>query len=241
MSKSTGKQENQLKSTVLLNEMFHRICSGAWPPGKPLRLENLAREFRVSRTPVRDALKVLTEVGLVTQKPRSISHVAPIDANTFFDMIEVRAVLEGLAVRNFTRRASRVDILRLQAYSRRITEAAQQGDSSACVRAEVAFHNYIIKHCGNSQMHRVLNPRFLEVFIWATAHKKESDLSAKASFIEHQHTTLLEAILSGDPTHAEQCMHKHVYDEISNSTKAKEFLDAEVFAAFPEKEAQRVL
>ena len=74
-----------------------RIVYMEYAPGKPLPEKDLCEEFKVSRTPVREAVKKLEEMKLVTVIPRFGTYVAPVDINEIRSAFEVKLRLEGLA------------------------------------------------------------------------------------------------------------------------------------------------
>ena len=77
-----------------------RIYAGAYPPGATLRQERIAAEFGISRTPLREAFRVLERDGLVVNKPGSGVRVATADLPKLLDAYAVREAMDGVAARN---------------------------------------------------------------------------------------------------------------------------------------------
>src|SRR3970282_1647269 len=73
------------------------IVSGEIPPGSTLRQEHLSEQFQVSRTPVREALRRLAALGLVTFEPNRGVRVRMLSLDEIREAFLVRAELEGLA------------------------------------------------------------------------------------------------------------------------------------------------
>ena len=105
---------------TLSDEIFHAlvkdILSGAVEPGGRLDEPSICRKYKVSRTPIREALRRLSGTGLVEITPRRGVTVARIDAEQLNDMFEALAEFEGLcaklsAVRMTTLEKKRLEIL----------------------------------------------------------------------------------------------------------------------------------
>lgn len=86
-------------SQWLFAQLRAAIISGEYPAGSPIRQEELAERFDVSRMPVREAMRLLEAEGLVEQRPHRGAVVAELDAADALELFEVRAALEALGVR----------------------------------------------------------------------------------------------------------------------------------------------
>src|SRR5271167_776645 len=82
------------------------IATGHFPPGMRLEETMLAERFKVSRTPLREALFQLASVGIVEMTPRRGSVVAEVTPHQLFEMFEVMGELEGMCGRLAARRMS---------------------------------------------------------------------------------------------------------------------------------------
>lgn len=96
---SVPKRRPKLTSRWLFEQLRDAIISGEYPAGEPIRQEELAIRFEVSRTPVREAIRLLEAEGLVEQWPHRGAVVAELDAEDALELFAVRAALEALAVR----------------------------------------------------------------------------------------------------------------------------------------------
>lgn len=86
-----------LMQTNIYTSIQDRIRSGQLKPGEKLSENNLAKEFKCSRTPVREAVKTLEQDGLVVIQPKSGTYVRMYSAEETKNAIEIRAYLEALA------------------------------------------------------------------------------------------------------------------------------------------------
>lgn len=83
----------------LFEQLRAAIIRGDYPAGEPIRQEDIAEHFEVSRMPVREAMRLLEAEGLVTKQPHRGAVVAQLDADDALELFQIRAALEGLAVR----------------------------------------------------------------------------------------------------------------------------------------------
>jgi DNA-binding GntR family transcriptional regulator len=112
------------KSDEIVETVQSDIVSGRLPPGSVLRQEHLARSFRVSRTPVREALKRLHAAGLVSLIPNSGARVRTLSVEDLRETFVVRAELEGLAAELAAARITPEQRKRLRDAERRCARAA---------------------------------------------------------------------------------------------------------------------
>jgi DNA-binding GntR family transcriptional regulator len=136
------------------------IVSGALSPGSVLRQEQLSERFRVSRTPIREALRKLAALGLVSFEPNRGVRVRALSRAELHEAFLVRAELEGLATELAAPRMTDVEIERLDLAEERFAEltaqlraAARQGAddpglASEWMRANHAFHDVIYEASG---------------------------------------------------------------------------------------------
>lgn len=83
----------------LFEQLRAAIIRGDYPGGEPIRQEDIAERFQVSRMPVREAMRLLEAEGLVTKQPHRGAVVARLDAEDALELFQIRAALEGVAVR----------------------------------------------------------------------------------------------------------------------------------------------
>lgn len=141
-------------SPGLVNELAavlrERIYGGRYPGGARLPQENLAAELGVSRTPLREALRVLEQEGLIRVRPGEGARVVSGDVETLLAAYELRAVLDGLAARLAARsrpNPSRCRDLRRVIATQR--SALEPWVPRAYTGANVDFHEQILYLSGN--------------------------------------------------------------------------------------------
>jgi DNA-binding GntR family transcriptional regulator len=133
------------------------VVKGTLAPGERLREEELARRFRVSRTPVREALGKLEVEGLVANRPGRGLVVAELGHEEIVEIYVLREVLEGAATRLAAERATELDLARLGLVLQAIDEATDERADERVVRLNADFHHIIWRVAGNRRLLKLLN------------------------------------------------------------------------------------
>ena len=181
---------------------------GEFPPGSALREVSLAGRFKASRGTVREALRALSEQGLVEMHSRRGAVVPQLSPQRAREIFSLRAVLESFAVKlalteGRIRELERERIQRAFAYMRRCVAA---GEVAALVEADMSFHWAICSPCGHTLLLDHL--RRLQIgtrqFIGCT---KFYDSDAEREVESHE---LLRAVLQNEADRAERAMWEHI-------------------------------
>lgn len=172
-----------------------RIFEGHYPAGTRLIERDLAAEFGVSRLPVREALRMLRQEGLIEDRLPKGSVVCGLSKKDVRDLFAVRLALEVLACRLAALNATSEDLNRLEALLDRAAEALARGSVMEAHRANNSFHDLINQIADNDFLRSALEPlqgRMHWLFRYVT------DLGE----LLQEHRDLLAAIASGDPDRA---------------------------------------
>lgn len=192
-----------------------RIMSGDIAIGAQLRQAELAADFGVSRTPVREALRQLQTGGLIDVVPNRGAVVrvpAPWEVREAY---EVRAELEALAASRAVNRISREDIATLRTanqemYDRSVAESEPDHTSAPDTRRENdLFHDTIASVSANARLARAIEeinetfPRNVsaQLLVHDARHREEN---------YHEHARIIEALERGDADAAREEMRDHV-------------------------------
>lgn len=197
-----------LRRSEELSEMIEeQIATGIRRPGARLDEQELAVEFGVSRTPVREALIQLAAAGLIEMRPRRGAIVAEVGPTRLCEMFEVMAELEAMCVRLAARRISEEELRELQEAHRACETARDAQDPDEYYRLNEIFHRRIYAASHNqflgeqaNALHRRLRPyRRLQLRVRNRM---------QTSYSEHQ--AIVDAIVAGDGELAAQRLRKHV-------------------------------
>jgi len=197
------------------------IVSGEIPPGSVLRQEHLSEQFAVSRTPVREALRRLAALGLVTFEPNRGVRVRMLSREEIREAFMVRAELEGLATEIATPKMSSADLaaledaeLRFSAITRELVQMSHAGRQDLelarqWLLANHSFHDVIYAAADVpliERMARAARRTFLVKPFWATG----ADLDELFHNNDRQHRAIREAMAARSPQGARVLAREHV-------------------------------
>ena len=193
-------------SSVVYQELTRRIISMDIPPGSPLTESMLVKEFNVSRTPVREALRLLRMEGLV-----QITHTlgARVATSTFKEVLEayaVRELLDPEAARLASERISEPQLAELQNVLGQVPkEVVHRDDNIKCEQVNRQFHGILLDASGNQTLADTAKR-----MIWVTQQVTVQLPSPSYQRSLEEHTRILSALRQRDPTEAELAMRVHL-------------------------------
>jgi len=150
----------------MYSTLFDRIIEGKYPPDTWLKEENLAKEFNVSRTPVRENLRQLEQDGLIEIIPKRGARVFSFTADDIEEIFEIRKSLELLALDIAAPSLSINGLIEIRTM---ITDYRESYDSKKHAEMDANLHRYIIEASGKrrliSMLHQLyrLSQRFREL------------------------------------------------------------------------------
>lgn len=185
-----------------------RIYHQRYPPAAPLRQESLASELGVSRTPLREALRILEQEGLVRVDRRLGARVVSGDLDTLLQAYELRAVVDGLAARLAARArpgARRCRELReiVSAQERAITP----WDARAYTGSNVDFHEQLLHLSGNEYVLAQAPLLRMTAQVFAPVALIEPDNALRAI---GEHLAVVDAVEAGDEAGSERLARAHI-------------------------------
>ncbi|MBW8760066.1 MAG: GntR family transcriptional regulator [Burkholderiales bacterium] len=194
-------------SERLRESIEEEIATGKLLPGSRLDEVELATRFGVSRTPIREALRLLLGEGLVETGPQRGAVVAQVTPQRLIEMFEVMAELEAMCARLAARRMSEGELAAVEAAHEACRGSAAARDADAYFYANERFHYAIYAASHNNflfeqaaALQRKLRPyRRLQLRVRNRPQR---------SFEEHQ--AILDALREGDADKAQQCIRSHV-------------------------------
>ena len=198
------------------------IVSGELQPGIVLRQESLSERFDVSRTPIREALRRLAALGLVSFEPNRGVRVRTVSRDELHEAFLVRAELESLATELAATRMGEQEHADLDAAEQRFSElttqlrAAEPGAAglreltSEWVRANHAFHDVIYRAAGAplvEQLAKSARRSFSGPAIWAAGERAVDELYDRN---DREHRAIQAALLARSPEGARAIARDHV-------------------------------
>jgi DNA-binding GntR family transcriptional regulator len=208
----------QLSVEQVAEKIRSAILRGELKPGTKLTEQDMAAEFEVSRTPIREALRQLEVERLLTRVPFVGVTVKQLSPEEVLELLEIREVLEGLVARLATRHMDDAHLQRLQASLRRLTEAARKGNVAAYLDHALAFRRALVECCRSESLaeHVLVIENRLRL-----VGNRTAVLPGRMEASTTEHEKLLTAIKRGDAALAERLNREriqHIRDAFAQST-----------------------
>jgi DNA-binding GntR family transcriptional regulator len=185
------------------------IATGEFEPGKKLSENSLSEYYKVSRTPVREALKQLEKEGLVEIIPRVGTCVSKPTEKELDELFTLKEVMEGLAAGLLAKRRSPKEMNKIKQAVTDMEKAIENSDNKLYVEANNIFHTTILEGADNSKLSYMLDLLLNQIpynqYVFLTI---EDPIRRHKSLKEHQ--LILAAIEKGDCEVAEKAMREHV-------------------------------
>ncbi|MBN8914152.1 MAG: GntR family transcriptional regulator [Rhizobiales bacterium] len=183
------------------------ISSGRLEPGSKLDEQELAEQFGVSRTPVREAFRLLAASHLVELRGRQGAVVRTISAQSLIEMFQVMAELEGLCARLAARRANPAQLGRIEAIHKRLEDVSASGDVDLFYDVNQEFHEAVYEASCNGfladQTRRLRNQV-------AAYRRRVTHRPSRIPKTLKEHGEVIAAIRAHDDEAAQRAMRDHV-------------------------------
>lgn len=195
---------------VVFNTLRQAIIQGEFQPGQRLMEVTLANKLGVSRTPVREAIRMLELEGLVVMVPRKGAEVANITVKDLKDALEVRMAIEELSVKLACQRLDDESAEEIKKTCMAFKEAINSKLVPAIVQGDEAFHNAIYKASKNQKLINIAQNLREQVYRYRVEYVK--DFSYHDNLIK-EHDLITMAILKGDADNAQKIMSEHIFNQ----------------------------
>lgn len=202
-----SSSESVSLSAEVATRLEEEILHGKKKPGDRLDERQLAEQYGVSRTPVREALQRLAASGLVVSRGKQGLQVAKLAVADLLDAFSVVAELEALAAAQAARRitpAQKEDMLKAHAACE---DAVARNNAEDFFTANIAFHNVIAAASHN----RVLQEQLRRLTVKTSPYRRiitfHADRMAKSI---PEHSAVMDAIFTGNSTAASESLRAHV-------------------------------
>jgi DNA-binding GntR family transcriptional regulator len=195
---SPGRAEDQLREAIV---------TGSLQPNERLVESELARSLGVSRTVVRLALARLEHEGLVEHERHRGARVRLVDVSEAVEILEARAVLEGLAVRRAAERATPEEVAELRRILDEMRRLRVLGDLLAASEENARLHSRLLQIGGHSTANRLIGTLKSQMvrFQYRTIL-----LPGRSERSLAEHHAIIDAIAAGDGAAAEAAMRTHL-------------------------------
>ncbi|MGI8429696.1 MAG: GntR family transcriptional regulator [Solirubrobacteraceae bacterium] len=243
------------ENTALVEDLADRlqaaILAGEYPIGSWLRQEALAERFGVSRTPVREALRVLQAAGVVSAVPRRGALVRGPTTTEIREAYDIRAELEGFGAQLAATHARESDLAALKRASAIFASVAEsllkspatnrKAQQHEWARANNLFHDGVLVAAGNQRLRRVvgeLHRAFPRNLTWSALADEPTLITDNVN----EHERVRAAIERGDAPAARRWMSDHVrragelvadwFEQVAQVGLEQEISEASIISTF---------
>ncbi|HWK65305.1 MAG TPA: GntR family transcriptional regulator [Rhizobiaceae bacterium] len=200
----TEATEETPQGLGVYRRLLEEIRDARLLPGMRLREVEIAERLGLSRTPVREAIRLLEADGLVVHQPRQGATVRVLDYPEVMELYEMRVVLEGTAARLAARAANEAELCQLHELN---SEFAAAGDNQQAARLNRQFHAMLLEAARNRFLLRSMRGLQKTMLILGPTTLLEADRTAIAA---REHQTVLDALIARDGQAAESAMRAHM-------------------------------
>ncbi len=191
---------------VIADALARRIVLGQLLPGQRVGQDQVAAEFGASHVPVREAFRRLEARGLLVSEPRRGVRVAPIDPAAVREVTEMRAALEGLALRHA---APHLTVADFEQARLAIRDAENSNDAIILEQANRRFHRILVEPCGMRRLLATIDDLHQSSARYLLATWKDLDWQPRS---ETEHRGIVEALEQGRQEEAATMLESHIRD-----------------------------
>lgn len=201
-----NQRERKPFRDLIYEELRLAICRGHFKRGDRLVEQELAAQLKVSRTPVREALRKLEVEGLVEHIPHKGVVVKGFNESDIVEIFAIRAVLEGLAARYAALRISQEQRESLKLLLDDMTQSLADGDLDKHLQQVREFNDVIISVSGMPRLNKLIST--LQIYSEGTRQVTLADAQRREQALR-EHRLIYQAIAAGNGEEAERLAREH--------------------------------
>ncbi|GEM_PF-145968 len=191
------------------------VIQGRFRSGEKIPEQDLADELGVSRTPIREAIRILELQGLVESRPKNGTYIATLHRAEIQDSLLVRVSLEELAVRQALERMDEQEWSalcgRLEHLLHGIHEAVRRDDAIAAIELDMQWHTSLIDAAGNRYLSRLWYNAGFAFLTWSPDRERYPLAFDQWGVVFHaRHRELLDALRGRDPGRCCEAIRIHI-------------------------------
>ena len=195
---------------VVFNTLREAILKGELQPGERLMELQLAAKLGVSRTPIREAIRMLEQEGLAVTIPRRGAEVAKMTEKDMNDVLQVREALDELAVSIACELITEEELEKLSEAVKNFEEAIGTKDIKQIAETDIAFHDIIYQASRNPKLVTILNNLREQIYRYRIQYLKDEKNYPN---LLDEHREILEGLMKKDKELVTDIMRKHVINQ----------------------------
>lgn len=196
---------------VVKNTLRSAILRGDLKPGERLMEIHLAKQLGVSRTPVREAIRLLELEGLAVTVPRRGAHVAKMTEKDLQDVLEIREALDELAVKDACLRMTDDDYKELEEAFKEFKKTCASNDVRVIAEADENFHSVIYRASKNPKL--VVIVENLKEQMYRFRYEYLRGIEDFSNLIA-EHEAIMKDLAERNEDAVREEMHKHLRNQI---------------------------
>ena len=200
--------DSRLLREVAYERLKDAIRHANLPPGEPLSENRISRMLGISRTPVREALQMLAQEGLVEIIPGRAVRIANRSFKAVVDVLYIRSLLEPGLVRLATENATPEQMDRLWECMATMEQAVRDEDRRAWARADALWHETMSAACPNDLLGEMTLQMHNRIHRYSSIDNELKIEQLRKGTAEHR--AIMEAMRAQDADAAEQAMRDHL-------------------------------
>ena len=186
----------------LMEDIFHH----KYKPGDKMVESSLAKEFNVSQTSIREALRSLIAMGFLESEPFKGITVRKLSRQDLMEVYTVRGALESLAATLAAERITEEEIRELESICEEMIKASEEGNIPSRIKLNINFHETLIRASGNKLILKLYE--YLHFGSWSMMTGTLSTMDP--IMMAKRHQKVIDAIKSRDPDLIKEAMREHI-------------------------------
>ena len=195
---------------VVFNTLREAILKGDLKPGERLMELQLAAQLGVSRTPIREAIRMLEQEGLAVTVPRKGAEVAKMTLKGMEDVLEIREALDILACQLACERITEEQLTLLEEKKKAFEDSLKTANVKAIAEADVNFHDVIYDATGNPKLVNMLNNLREQIYRYRVEYLKKEE---NYPVLIKEHSDIFESLVHRNKEEATVSIQEHVRNQ----------------------------
>ena len=220
------RYEKQSLSDMVVSYVKDRILSGTLKGGDRLIETDISTHFNISRAPVREAMRILNEQGLITFSPRKGNHVIEMEPAEIMEVFEIRTSLETQILRKILRN----QMIKEEDFQQLTKIALEMRDGKNRCKSEedkvyllntldISFHKYLWELSGSVRRSQILESLFCQLLIAMNEDLSSLGILEKKS---EEHLAFVEVLRKNELPSVVREFHKHIQNYVKATLPEEE-------------------
>lgn len=211
LSYSRVRKHKSLVESIV-DDLQSKIIKGHLKPGQRMVEAELCEKMGISRSPLREAFRVLESKGFLVHEPRKGMHVTRVSLRELEDIYVIRANLESLATNLAVRNGDQQTLADLKKLHSEMIKIGEEGDQEAYHRLNLRFHEVLTEACLNERLIELINNFVTQtnryrVVVFTTPGKLQTSIQ--------NHEDLIRSFEKGDAEEAERVRKEAILENIA--------------------------